>query len=311
MRAERDNPIREARRQDAVCGRGAFTLVELLVVVAVILLILGIVGPGVTKMWDQRLESEAQTILSGAIRSTQMQARTHGERGLFFYMDGNEQKIIPIVPARKVEIQGSSETDQLNVVADVFEVTSGMIYQIPSPFRVCPRNVHAWSDWGVNNRDVFASPPTTGNANQRHCNFFSLIFGPDGRLRVGRNVLIYDADFIWNDPDKLRKDRTGLLAPSARPTVRFYGAKGTPEPFPTPFGGSVPRIEKLVATNVSGGVTALNFPCVDGVLLYDATYYWDLPDANARRDFLRRRAIPFYVSRQSGDIVRGRIGGDG
>jgi len=159
----------------------------------------------------------------------------------------------------------------------------------------------------LNNKDVFTSPPVSGRGTQRHCNFFAIVFGPDGRLRVGRNVLIYDPDFDRNDNPP--KNRTGLLDPEdRRPATRYYDANGTPQPFPTPFGGSVPRIERLVAANVSGGVTALNFPCVDGVLVYDSTYYWDLPDAEARRDFLREKAVPYYVSRLTGDIMRGPVG---
>lgn len=289
----------------------AFTLIELLVVVAIIMLILSVVGPGVTKMWDQRLGSQAETVVAGAIRSTQMQARTGGERGLFFYMDGDEQKIVPIRPVRKVKGQ-PDPIDQINVVADVFEVTDGMIYRVPPPFRVCPRNVVdeyapsndpcTWNEWELNNRDVFASPPTTGKGNQRHCNFFALVFGPDGRLRVGRNVLIYDGDET--------KDRTGLLAQGASsdPAVQYYDAAGTPQTFPALYDGSPSRLENLVAANVSGKVTALNFPCVDGVLVYDGTYYWDLPDAAARREFFREKAIPYYVSRLTGDIIRGPVG---
>jgi len=319
MRIERDNPTRNATRRNAARARCAFTLIELLVVVAIILLILSVVGPGVTKMWDQRLESQAETVVAGAIRSTQMQARTGGERGLLFYMDGNEQKIAPIRPGRRVGSESGGTIDHLYVVADVFEVTDGMIYRIPPPFRVCPRNVVdeytpprdpvTWNDWELNNKDVFTSPPVSGRGTQRHCNFFAIVFGPDGRLRVGRNVLIHDADYDPNEPDEeRRKDRTGLLDRSARPAARYYDANGTPQPFPTPFGGSVPRIERLVAANVSGGVTALNFPCVDGVLVYDGTYYWDLPDAEARRDFLREKAVPYYVSRLTGDIMRGPVG---
>lgn len=315
MRVEHDNLTRTATRRDAMRGHRAFTLIELLVVVAIILLILGIVGPGVTKMWDQRLESQAEIVVSGAIRSTQMQARTGGERGLFFYMDGDEQKIAPIRPVRKVK--GQPDTiDQLNVVADVFEVTDGMIYRVPPPFRVCPRNVvdeyslardpSTWNEWELNNRDVLTPPLATGKGNQRHCNFFSLIFGPDGRLRVGRNVLVYDREY---DPvDIPPKDRTGLLARSgAMPADRYYDATGTPQAFSELYDGSPSQLKNLVA-DVPGGETALNFPCVDGVLVYDGTYYWDLPDAAARRDFLREKAIPYYVSRLTGDIVRGPVG---
>ncbi|MBN1510591.1 MAG: type II secretion system protein [Phycisphaerae bacterium] len=311
MRIERHNLTEIAARLTAAGVRcRAFTLVELLVVIAIVLLILSVVGPSVTKMWDQRLGSQAETVVAGAIRSTQMQARTGGERGLFFYMDGDEQKIAPIRPVRKVKGQ-PDPIDQINVVADVFEVTDGMIYRVPPPFRVCPRNVvdeckpandlYTWNEGELNNRDVFASP-STGKGNQRHCNFFSLVFGPDGRLRVGRNVLIYDGDET--------KDRTGLLAQraSSDPADQYYDAAGTPRAFPELYDGSPSRLENLVAANASGGVTALNFPCVDGVLVYDGTYYWDLPDADARREFIREKAIPYYVSRLTGDIIRGPVG---
>jgi len=295
----------------------SFTLVELLVVVAIIVLILGIVGPAVTSMWNQRLESQAQIVVAGALQSVQMQARTRGERGLLFYLDGDAQKIAVIESAHEV-LDGHSTTTpqatltQPNIVADCFRVMEGMIYRVPSPYRAMPRAVldtntlgnegNTWNDIEVNHEDVFSSPASPAAGNQRHRNFFTVVFGPDGRLRVGRDVLIYDPD-----------NRTGLGTQEGVHT--YYDGGGTDGPLPqtiAPDGGYVAtQVDGLVATPGSSPI-ALNFPCVDGVLVYDESVFKELPRAGPgeqdRRDWAARNGQPYYINRMSGELVRGPVG---
>jgi hypothetical protein len=60
---------------------------------------------------------------------------------------------------------------------------------------------------------------------------------------------------------------------------------------------------------------ALNFPSVAGLLVYDDSLFEEFPDSNERnpdvldkREFLRQRGQPIYISPQTGEIVLGPIG---
>jgi prepilin-type N-terminal cleavage/methylation domain-containing protein len=309
--------------------RGAFTLVELLVVVAIIVLILGIVGPAVTSMWNQRLESQAQIVVAGALQSVQMQARTRGERGLFFYLDGDVQKIAVIESTTRLYDSSNStnpwivtsppppspppaptQPPEPYILADCFDVSAGFVYRVPSPYRVMPRGVvetnttgnerYTWNDIEVNHEDVFTSPASPAAGNQRHRNFFSVVFGPDGRLRVGRDVLVHDPE-----------NRTGLLRQNR--VAKYYDSVGNPVDFPTRWDGKATKPDGLVATPTTP--VALNFPGVDGVLVYDESLFKELPLAGKagageqdRRTWAARKGQPYYINRMSGELVRGPVG---
>ena len=291
-------------------ARSAFTLVELLVVIVVILLAMGIVGPAVTSMWEQRLESQAQIAVAGAVRSVQMQARTHGERGLLFYLDGDVQRLAIIEPAKAVDDSTHSATiTQPNVLADCFNVAGGMIYRVPPPYRVAPRTAAlapAESNWQADELNA-ASLTELSGTNERHPNFFTLMFGPDGRLRVGRDVVIHDPG-----------ERTGL--PRRDPTREYYDRWANAVEFPRfidPSTGNLrdSALDGMVAVEDSGGNVAINFPSVDGVLVYDGSVYREMPvaddgttDPKDRRDFLADQGHPYYVSRLTGNIVHGTVG---
>jgi len=277
-------------------------------------LILGIVGPAVTSMWNQRLESQAQIVVAGALQSVQMQARTRGERGLLFYLDDGIQKIAVIESARTLLDSSNSANPQItepNILADCFDVSAGMIYRVPSPYRVVPRGVldtntpgnerNTWNDVEVNHEDVYTSLGNPAAGNQRHRNYFTVVFGPDGRLRVGREVLVHDP-----------ANRTGLFRQNK--VTKYYDSSGTAVNFPNRVDGKTTKPDNLVATSTSPSA-AINFPAVDGVLVYDESVFKEMPLAgNAgpgeldRRTWAARNGQPYYINRMSGELVRGPVG---
>ncbi len=88
--------------QSAVRG---FTLVEMVIVVAVILLILGIVLPAASTLWKQRRISEAQNTISGMLMTARAKAMESdfGDSGLFFFLDdAGVQRIAAIAQDAKI-----------------------------------------------------------------------------------------------------------------------------------------------------------------------------------------------------------------
>jgi hypothetical protein len=54
--------------------------------------------------------------------------------------------------------------------------------------------------------------------------------------------------------------------------------------------------------------TALNFPSVDGLLVYDESLFAGAGDAKDKRKFLIESGLPFYVHRFTGVVIRGPVG---
>ena len=91
-----------ARRKSRLprCAHPAFTLVEMIVVVAIILVILGIALPALTTLWDERKVSEAQNTIQGLLMTTRakaLQAVSGVDSGIFFFIDAEGvQRIVSI-----------------------------------------------------------------------------------------------------------------------------------------------------------------------------------------------------------------------
>jgi prepilin-type N-terminal cleavage/methylation domain-containing protein len=282
----------------SIRSRSAYTLVEILIVLAILVLVLSIVGPGVTTMWNQRLESQSDTVVIGALRSVRMQARNSGERGLLFFVNEGRQQIVVIEPLHRMEIRGPGGSldaviDQPNGLADCFRIVEGTVFNVPDPYRVTPLDVvrtpSAWSGAELSNEKAVTDDLSgNNNTNQRHRNFFSVVFGPDGRMRVGRNVLIYDP-----------QGRTGMVTEDV---ARYFNRVGVPVAFP----GNLPSdLRDMVS--VGNQHTAVNFPSVDGLLVYDDAMFREFPPAG-QREFLRKNALPYYISPAGGEVLRGPVG---
>ena len=148
---------------------------------------------------------------------------------------------------------------------------------------------------------------------QRHRNFFTVIFSTSGELLVDRDVLIQDED---EDGDGLG-DRTGLTVgigptlgnPTTLPTtIDYYLRDGVRASFLASQDGVIEPIEFLVVDPDPAQDIAINFPSVDGLLVYDDALFNELPDPATKRQFLLDTATPLYVSRYTGMVIRGPVG---
>jgi prepilin-type N-terminal cleavage/methylation domain-containing protein len=318
QRSRSERPVSTFRLFDFSTFRRsrAFTLIELIVVVVVITILLGIILPALTSMWRQRNVSTAETSIRGLLATARSNALRRGERGLFFFLDGNVQKIAPIIlqPVQPPQTPPQPDDDPAGttppIVRDRFRVTDGPIITLPAPLRVCPRNVvddndndptnepmgpGFWDNDEMNSEDYRA---TGVFEPERHRNFFTIVFDREGRVVAGRNVLIQDID--GNGDNK--GDRTGLAV--AASATQFYPYPVTVPPGPQSFSIPPGATLKWLLVEAGAGGVALNFPGADGLLVYDEDVYREQPSGVDKRTFLRDHGQPYYVTRY-GDVIAG------
>lgn len=304
--------------QPAASARAAFTMVEMVVVAAVILIIAAAVLPAASSMWAQRKIAGAEGVLSGVLRTARRQAMVagRGESGVFFAVDASgAQSIYPIEQVTQPQGAGVSHPDLVS--QNRFVITDDRAFTLPPPMRVVPRYVIDDAA-SADSADVFSTDELANNSfpdpefpgfdeQQRHRNFFTMVFSTDGRLLVGRDVLIHDTDDSPQPNGDGVGDRTGLrvgFAP-ANSDVPTYHPQSGPRKAIDPTGGGA-TLKDLITDNVG---VAVNLPSVDGLLLYDDAQFNRLPGmTDQQRDFLLRTGRPFFVNRLTGTVIRGPLG---
>ncbi len=289
----------------------AFTLVELVVVIAIMIVVLSMTVPAVTSLWGQRKLSEAENTIQGLLMTTRTLAiQSAGvDSGLFFYVDRDGAQRV-----RSIE-----QANPGNILwRDVFHITRDRGFSMPAPFRVVPRYVV--DEEGADNRSIafaakelanerFLDPDSELNADigQRHRNFFALVFSGDGQLRLRRNVLIQDPDSV--DDDLPAGDLTGLrVGGGTDPVVeRYWPQAGDAAPI------DLLNLRRGVADLVSDqdGI-AINFPSIDGLIVYDDAVFKQSGFGDSgpeqKRANLLRFGQPFYINRWTGAVTRGPVG---
>jgi type II secretory pathway pseudopilin PulG len=310
--------------------RGAFSLIELVVTLGVLTILLGITLPAVSSMLEGKNRAQIQNTVRGILRSARVRALNSRETGLFFFLDGDVQKAVFIEaePVDKTDADGDGVPDQdVNVTdqaaADRFRVLPEEVFVFPPPFRVTPLDVlqkeddnptadYIWDDIEL----ATERPSTRADGDLRynvegpryHRNFCTIIFDAQGKLVVGRSVLIHDAPAPSTPPAKVFGLTTGLrLEPASK-----YQPQGNGPPnvaaVDLDTGSPGADVADLVFSkeNGAGQPIALNFPSVDGVLLYDDSLFKELP--GERREFIARTGQPMYISRQTGRVIAGPVG---
>lgn len=190
------------------CMRQAFTLIEMMISIAVIVILLSIALPAVSRMWDQAALDNAYKKISNILRV----ARTRSETiqtpvyGVLFYIDSysNRQQAVYLSPLRQPISPDESHRD----VCDRFEVDPDRVFTIEDVARVAPLEALDWEDELTRNNDYRAG---------RHRNFFVIMF-EKGQRALQRAYILYDHD---GDGDELG-DMLGL------PVMDLIGPSGGP-----------------------------------------------------------------------------------
>jgi len=297
----------------------AFTLIELITVVAIIGILLAVVLPGASSLWSQRNEAATANMMRGLLASARSQAVRRGERGLFFFVDPVDrvQRVVFIEaepPDDTVDgldlcdcdpsccdgtICDPADSQCITEVSALnrFRVVSGGLYTVPAPYRVAPAWTLETTDLGVTlwpdqlENTLFPTHSSGSDTPRYHPNFFAILFGANGELVVGRNVLIHDPD----------GEVTGLLVNNVAETW-IIDADG-PD-YVDISDASNPDLYDIVVLDDD---RAANFISVDGLVVYNGAETADL-DGIAVGEVLRREGQPFYITRYTGDIILGPRG---
>ncbi len=321
-----------------VDGPRAFTLVEMLVVVTIVLITLSLVLPAASTMWDQRKIADAENTVRGLLITSRANSlRASGvESGILFYVDdGGTQRMLSIERDEQGRLDCKEACLNTSLVdlcsnscelgwGNVFRVTEDRQHRLPSPMRVVPRYVVESGDVDTeffseeelanNVFDVPEDGDVEFDQAQRHRNYFTMIFSSDGRLLVRRDVLIRDDDRDAGGQGDTFGDLTGMLVEydhdNDEPTVTAYHSQDN-EAIPIELLQNTP-VPFLVVDgddeDQAGGPVAINFPSVDGLLVYDDALFNGFDSDKDKRDFLLETARPFYVSRLTGAIIQGPRG---
>ena len=312
-----------------------FTLIEMVVVVGIILVLIGLILPGVTKMWESRKLSAVENMLDGLLLSARARAMESGKAGLLFYVDKTgAQRAAPIaslrpgVAAAWMPNPATADVDWMTLSPQetLFEfVETEREYTFATPVRVVPRYVveleegasgasdpTVFSDEELGNNNFATPEGTPFDEAQRHRNYFAVLFDSHGRLEVGTGALVIDVDVNGDNVG----DRTGL-------EVGNGGSNGTPdvtEYFDLATNDSEPidaralhdtswapeAVPYLIAVEDGGGRVAVSFPAVDGVMVYDDSVF---SGGEVPADFMRRmlleNAKPLHINRLTGRLIPG------
>ncbi len=311
--------------------RLGFTLVEMVVVIAIVLMILGVALPAASALWNDRKVAAAEGTIQGLLMTTRARAMQAdgAETGFLAFVDREgAQRLVSIAQVDPIARMDRAALAMLppaqvrvlrRAYQNVFEITANRDDALPVPMRVVPRYVveqpvgssdpTTFDEAELANAD-FEVLPANGNQAQRHRNFFTMIFSTEGQLVVRRDVLIQDADLIERSQGGAgRGDRTGLLVgpgpPAAVATTTEYYEADTDDPMPIdPTNLQIP----FLVRDDPGSDVAINFPAVDGLLVYDDSLFNGLSTAAQKREYMRRAARPLYVNRWTGAIIRGPVG---
>lgn len=313
-------------------------MVEMIIVVAIIVVLVTLVLPAASTLWAERKQADAENAIQGLLMSTRaraMQADGTESGFLAFLDDAGNQHLAAIERihgdaelVRNLEmcmphLSDEERTDLKDSLRysqgtmpwqNVFVVRDEPDQVLPAPMRIVPRyvvdpdsadpnrKVWTFSDDELTNNN-FNAPPA--NLSQRHRNYFTVVFSTSGELLVGRDVVIMDCNA--DEAENALGDRTSLLVGPAESftdvaedrevVVRFIDRRG-----------EAATIQNLVLGNDTEP-TAINFTSVDGLLVYDDAVFQQQPPAE-KRNYLIRTARPIYVSRYTGSVVRGPVGGN-
>lgn len=292
-----------------------FTLVELTVSIGVIVLLVTLTLPAVTRLWENSKLSDAQNAIQGRLMSARSDAlgTKSGEKGLLFLLDtGVSPPIQRIVPIEQLTGSlGGVSTEK------VFVISGEDAVDLAAPIRVVPRYASESSESGTENYAYFDAVELanenflipTGDPGQRHRNYFTIVFTPAGELVTGREVLIAD---VLADESQSPSLGEFTKLPVMASVSQYYKRKGPQAPIDEVNGLDLtgllhPRTGEPLGIVADGGV-AINFPSVDGVLVYSDSEFREFPTDEEKRDYLISSCRPYYINRNTGFVIAGPVG---
>ncbi len=306
--------------------RAGFTLVEMVVVIGIVLIIMGIALPSVNTMWAQHRENDANNGISGMLMSTRAKAiqADRGEVGLFFYLDSKGVQQIALItrdPRIETDPTATPPTIAPNWRVDpdwrdVFTVAEDSGRALLAPMRVVPRYVveaddpakqsTTFSPIELGNEDFDNALALVIDSARRHRNYFTIIFSENGQLKVDGDVLIRDPDA---ESDNVG-DITGLTVSDEVAT--YYEKNSTDSPLGLVDWVAIDPAANAPLVDVIVGAddlkVAVNFPGVDGVMVYDDSGLQTGGNDADKRQTLLETARPYYIHRLSGSVIRGPVG---
>lgn len=317
----RAHPQHDAANPPQACRRASvrrgFTLVEMVVVVAIIVLILGITLPAVSRMWDERKESSAINTLQGAIRVARRIASTpdRGEAGLFFMVDALGSQHIYII-----EQEPLSSTDDLTRIeaelasANRFRIVDGRDYTIAKPFRIAPVETVNRAEAVAADNDYlkfsleelayngFEQPPAHDwQSGQLNRNFFVVVFDKSGALTYQRPVLIHDPNEDGENGNNLLGDRTGLKVGDVDKFCDLEQSN-CEDPLDLIENNNDAELKDMVLAPGNADI-ALTFASYRGFVLYDDETFNRLVDPQNKQQYLVDHGQPFYIVGLRGQLV--------
>lgn len=328
--ARREQTDRRAIPASIRHSTSAFTLVEMIVVMAVIVILVSLVVPAATTMWNQRKIADAHNSINGILRTTRAKAAQGrlGDAGVLFYLD--DRGIQHAATIARIPLDPDAAQPDGPAIPwqsdpnwrDVYTVVPGRTQALPAGMRVVPQYAlidqqqandanpplasHQWFSNDELANEEFENLAADGDQGQRQRNHFAVLFSADGRLMTDRNVLVRDVDLDDDDPGKGKGDITGLPvhADTATPLSRYYDRK---QSGPQTFDNNYTLPDFLVIPGEGQSVAACFAP-VDGLLVYDDALFKEAATPADKRQFLRDQGQPFYVHHLTGAIVKGPTG---
>jgi type II secretory pathway pseudopilin PulG len=254
----------------------AFTLVEMLTVVAIIILVLGLTLPAITALVRDTDYNSAATQLSGLV--TTMHSLAVNEAGgadrvgLRFALDdkgGGEvvqrAELIARLPVSPDQLGYRADPRKINRYYPASEITTTsdlpvLDYAMPAGVRVAPlKAAVGWSDPTFYSTPLYLGEPLMMTE-------FHVVFDNDGQLTCSE---------VWIDKNLSGTVETEDLGASLKPGQNeYFGDQAVPE-----------------------------WRSTRGLVLYKLGDYQGLTTNLERQTYMQRRTTPLFISRFTGQLI--------